>query len=174
MGNDATARNNLVGKQRRANSAPAGIPVQRYNRMQPQGRVIRRRKPLTKTQKSVRWIARNAQDLAKSAVSAAMIALCAYFAISFIRRADENVIRNLGREKGYIEYSVKSGDTIWDISCDMAGINPEYKSARAYMNDLRAENDLHGDRLAVGQVLRLPCFGYDDASISVMERYGLK
>lgn len=63
-----------------------------------------------------------------------------------------------GRELCYSEYTVQSGDTMWDIAVDMAALNPEFRDVRQYLSLLQSTNGIYGDYLQSGTTIRIPYY----------------
>lgn len=132
-----------------------------------------RRKPLTRIQRFARFLVRR-KDALLDLMAVALFAITALIAIGKLaHRADELRIRDCGRERACIEYTVGRGETLWSISEDMAGAMPEYKTARSYLYDLKAENGLYGDGIKAGQTLKLPYYKTPDAQADTLAEYGI-
>lgn len=69
-----------------------------------------------------------------------------------------NRTNDYGRELRYATYTVKSGDTMWDIAVDMAALNPEYTDVRQYLSVLQRTNHIYGDYLEAGTDIQIPYY----------------
>ena len=109
------------------------------------------------------------------------IGLLLLFSITLIRvttfvntRRNEYKINDYGRDKIFINYTVKGGDTIWDIAEDMLVLNPEYNSVRAYVSEVEKLNHRY-DNIKAGDTLVLPCYqgkiNTDRDTVTLLHRY---
>lgn len=98
--------------------------------------------------------------------------------------AARNDMRDYGRELRYAEYTVQQGDTLWDISRDMAAVNPEFTDVRQYLSLLQDVNKIYGDYLPEGRVISVPYYAtpsekmrgggsVEEAVVSVYAKYGI-
>ena len=69
-----------------------------------------------------------------------------------------NETRDYGRELRYSTYTVRSGDTMWDIAVDMAPLNPEFTDVRQYLYLLQKTNRNFGDTLVAGTDIQIPYY----------------
>lgn len=85
--------------------------------------------------------------------------LLGMFAMNFWNNLqDRNEIRDYGRELHYSAYTVRSGDTMWDIAVEMAALNPEYTDIRQYLHELQSVNQNYGDYLQEGTQILIPYY----------------
>lgn len=135
----------------------------------------RRKRRETRAQRAVRFIRRNAAPLLVGALVLAGIVIGSV-ATSFVKDlAARNSVRDYGRELKYSTYVVQSGDTMWDISVDMAALNPEFQDVRQYLALLQRTNHIYGDYLQSGTTIMIPYYDAGDGipMLDVYLKYGI-
>lgn len=141
----------------------------------------RRHKRLTRAQ-------RRRQAFERRAAVVGLVALGVVLGIAATRFAGwiaaRNDMRDYGRELRYASYTVQSGDTLWDISEEMAAVNPEFTDVRQYLSLLRDANHIYGDYVQEGRVISIPYYAtpsekmrgggsLEESVVSVYAKYGI-
>lgn len=173
----------MVGMQRPRNPgdvrANTTRPIQNANRpmnqrqAMPAAQSYTRKRRLTTTEKIKRYVKRNAVYIFL-ATTALAIVIIASAATNMVRNElDENTIHDYGRERYYVEYVVQEGDTLWNISADMASTTPEYPSTKAYLKDLKETNHIYGDKIIEGHTIKLPQYRSSDTQRKIFGAYNI-
>lgn len=127
-------------------------------------RTARRRRPLTPYQKLARWFRKNFLAIAVSVILGLGVAAGSICTATYMSFRASSTVRDYGRELMYAEYTVKSGDTMWDIAVDMAALNPEFRDVRQYLHLLQKTNHNYGDYLQSGTTILIPYYDGGDAT----------
>ncbi len=100
----------------------------------------------------------------------------AFIGVKATNYAQSNKINDYGRHQTYTAYTVKSGDTVWDIAADLAALNPEYNDIRQYVIEIERLNKIHGGDIKAGQKILIPYFIGPDGTVShdeIYSKYGI-
>lgn len=84
-------------------------------------------------------------------------------------------MNDYGRERRYVSYEIKSGDSLWSIASDLAPLNPEYNDIRQYIYDIKEINGLYSDNIRSGHYIILPYYaGGNGVDVNtVYDKYGI-
>lgn len=80
-------------------------------------------------------------------------------------------INDYGRNMMFTTYTVKPGDTVWDIAKDLIVLNPEYNDIRQYVAEIEDINKLAGEDIKAGQQIIIPYYVNEDGLIDSNEIY---
>lgn len=72
--------------------------------------------------------------------------------------AQSTKLNDYGRQISYVAYTVKSGDSVWEIASDLAALNPEYNDIRQYVAAIEKANNLYGSKLKAGEIILIPYY----------------
>ena len=76
-------------------------------------------------------------------------------------------VSEYGRTRVYVEYTVHSGDTIWDIASEFC--TEEYESLKAYVYDIESYNG-NSSKIVKGTTITVPVY-MDDEQLAVYNNY---
>jgi hypothetical protein len=108
------------------------------------------------------------------AVLLVTITASSFVTIAITNYKNSHSIWDLNRDKMYVEYTVRYGDTLWSIAEDMMTVNPEYRDIRDYVWEVRQTNNLYGD-IKAGQTIMLPYYTVTDPDkVDIYNYYQLK
>lgn len=90
--------------------------------------------------------------------------------------ARQHTVNDYGREKAFVAYEVKAGDTIWGIAKDLAALNPEYNDIRQYVYEIERMNSIYGGNIEQGDIIFIPYYvnaeGFKDSG-DIYSQYGI-
>ena len=104
----------------------------------------------------IKWYNKHIGTIVVVTIIVSIITISAFITNKIITYKQNNTMLDFGRTRHYTTYTVKYGDTLWDIASDMCSINPEYPDVRVYISDVREINGIYDIKAC--DVIRLPYY----------------
>ena len=132
-----------------------------------------RKKPLTPIQRAVRKIKRYSMYITFTAIIIAVLTILITLFVKIVDHVNASAFYDFDREREYVEYTIKTGDTLWTISENMASVMPEYGGTRAYLEDIKNVNHISGDKIVTGKTILLPYYKSKANQTTVFAMYNI-
>ena len=138
----------------------------------------RRKKKLTPAERRkralIKWYNKHIGTIVVITIIVSIIAISAFITNKIVTYKQNNTMLDFGRTRHCTTYTVKYGDTLWDIAKDMCSINPEYPDVRVYISEVQEINGIYD--IKAGDIISLPYYEFsnnDEHTVNIIEKYNI-